>query len=203
MVTKPGEEKYLYIDIMGLTQGFTDNMSVLGIEIMTKMLDTAKGDILPVGIGGGVVALHGRQYMHISNLLKGYGLKTGNKMFASYDGTTRRIFESIDFEKEYMPAKKTDEMKKIMVGGIKFAFKIGPSAMKSMVLDHHKVRDEYVQISKRAFENMNEKISIEKSFDESIDDVMGVFESLIRASGILLAGMSSLDKLKKSSREKI
>lgn len=31
MVTKPGEGKCLYIDVMGLTQGFTDSMSVLGI----------------------------------------------------------------------------------------------------------------------------------------------------------------------------
>lgn len=33
LLTKPGEKKNIYIDVMGLTQGFTTSMSVLGMEL--------------------------------------------------------------------------------------------------------------------------------------------------------------------------
>ncbi len=197
MVTKPGEEKYLYIDVMGLTQGFTDSMSVLGIDIWTKMIEIAKGGTIPVGIDGGVVAIHGRQYMHVSNLAKGLGVKTVKKMFASYDTPTKRAIESINLKKVYLPAKKTDKMKKVMGKLIKIFLKMGPSVIKAIVFDHRKLRDNYVTLSKEVQDDIRTQLSIDIPFDKSIDDALENFGRLINSIGIIFAGMNSMSKIKK------
>lgn len=197
MVTNPGEEKYIYIDVMGLTQGFTDSLSVLGMDIWTKMLDIAKGEILQIGIDGGIIAINGRQYAHISNLAKGFSIKTINKMFETYDAPTRSILESIDLKGEYLPAKKTEKMKKIKGGAIKMLLRIGPSSIKSILLNHRRIRDEYVTLSKEARENVRVKLSEDTPFNKSIDDALEDFGRLVSSAGILFAGMNSMRKMKK------
>lgn len=197
LVTKPGEEKYLYIDLMGLTQGFTESMSVLGVELFGYMLDAVKGEILPVGPDGGVVVLHGRQYMHISNLLKGFGRGTIFKMIASYDGPTQRIFNNIDLEKDYLPAEKTEKMKQIKKNTFKYIKRVGPSSLKAMVLDHRKVRDEYVALSNESIEELNTNLKVEISFNETVDYAMDRIGKIMSSVGIIMAGMNSLEKIKK------
>lgn len=197
IVTKPGEEKYLYVDVMGLTQGFTDCLSVLGMDIFTKMLELAKGDILPIGIDGGLVALHGRQYMHISNLAKGLGIKAVKKIYASYDGPTQMTFKSIDFKQEYLPAKKTDKMKKVMRGMLRYTCKMGPPAIKALVIDHRKLRDQYVTISKESRERIRTGLKVDKPFNETIDEALDNFAKIIESFGIILAGMVAMNKIKK------
>lgn len=71
MITAPGEEKYLYLDAITTTQGFSEAFSVLGLEIWARMLEKMKGGMMPEGHDGMVVNVHGREYLHISNLLSG------------------------------------------------------------------------------------------------------------------------------------
>jgi len=197
MITEPGESKNLYVDLMGLTQGFTESLSVLGLDLFTELLVVAKGDILPIGIDGAVVALHGRQYMHISNLAKGFGIKATNKIFASYDGPTRRGFESLDIKNDYMPAKKTKKMKKVVGGMIKAAFRIGPSAIKATFSDHRKIKEEYIKVSEASKDALSIELSIEAPFDQSIATVMSQFDKAMSSIGIIVAGMGSLSQIKK------
>ncbi|WP_432664413.1 PEP/pyruvate-binding domain-containing protein [Wukongibacter baidiensis] len=196
LITKPEEEKYLYIDIMGLTQGFTESMSVLGLDIWEKMLEIAKAGTMPTGFDGAVVAIHGRQYMHISNLLKGLGFKSVNKIFQGYDAPTRRALESVDLN-DYLPTKKTDKMKKVYGSMLKMALNIGPGAIKATFSDHRKIRDEYIKISDKSKAELRLELSTCTPFDQSIRKGLSHFEKMMGSIGILIAGMTSLAKIKK------
>ena len=67
MVTAPGERRKLYMDVMPLTQGFDNNLSVLGGDIWPIVLDRLKRS-LPSGLGGYILNLHGRQFFQLHNL---------------------------------------------------------------------------------------------------------------------------------------
>jgi len=196
LITKPGEEKNLYIDAMGLTQGFTESMSVLGLDIWSEMVEVAKGGIIPMGIDGGIVAIHGRQYLHVSNIAKGLGVKAAKRMFQSYDGPTRRALESVDL-KVYLPAKKTDKMKKVIVTMLKMALRIGPGAIKASLSDHRKIRDEYIRISDESKAELKLELSMSTPFDQSIHEGLSHFGRMMGSVGIIMAGMSSLAQIKK------
>ncbi len=196
LITKPGEEKYLYVDAMGLTQGFTESMSVLGLEIWAEMVDVAKGGTMPKGIDGGIVSIHGRQYIHVSNIAKGLGVRGAKKMFQSYDGPTRRAFESLDL-KEYLPAKKTKKMKTVIGAMLKMALRLGPGVIKASLLDHKKVRDRYIKISHESKRELRSELSTSTPFDQSMHESLSYFERIIGSAGIIMGGMSSLAKLKK------
>ena len=123
MVTKPGEEKYLYLDMIVLTQGFQDSLSVLGNEIWGRMLEAIKGDtgMLDRGMEGTILNVEGRQYMHLSNMMKGFASGTFSRMIKSYDTPTRKIIESIDLP-EYTPAEQPEALRGLTWRIAKFAF---------------------------------------------------------------------------------
>ena len=102
------EEKCLYLDLIVLTQGFSDPLSVLGIEIWGKMLEALKGDsgLIDRGRDGTVLNVEGRQYLHLSNLMKAMGTGMGLWGLKQYDTPTRQIFDSIDLKRDYLPQKQ-------------------------------------------------------------------------------------------------
>lgn len=110
MVTEPGAEKYLYLDLIVLSQGFQDSLSVMGNEIWGTMLEVIKGDsgMFDRGMGGGVLNIEGRQYLHLSNLMKGLGMVSS--FIKSYDAPTRNALEAIDLE-SYRPAQTPEPMR--------------------------------------------------------------------------------------------
>jgi pyruvate,water dikinase len=196
LLTEPGEKKNLYIDIMGLTQGFTENLSELGTDFWSEMLQVAKMGIMPEGRDGVVVSLHGRQYIHISNLAKAMGIKQVEKLFSGYDMPTRRAFKSIDFN-EYMPKKKTEKTKKIPMKIFKMMLAVGPASLKSVFTDHRKVREDYVRISDSVKLEVREDLDIEKPFTQLIDESLLNVIKLIRSAGMIMAGMTALSGMKK------
>jgi len=103
MLTAPGEEKYLYLDLIVLTQGFSDSLSVLGGEFWGRMLEEIKGETMfDRGRDGTLLNIDGRQYLHLSNLMKGLGSGVMPRLLQTYDTPTRKIFETIDL-KNYVP----------------------------------------------------------------------------------------------------
>ena len=125
LITKPGEPKKLYLDLILLTQGFSEPLSVLGLDIWGRMMDTTKQGTMPQGEGGYVVNAAGREYSVISNMAKGMG-KGVFRMIQSYELPIREVFKSIDLKQEYMPAKKTPEMKQAARDTIKMGLRLAP-----------------------------------------------------------------------------
>lgn len=64
MITAPGAPKKLYMDMIAVTQGFSERLSILGADIWTIVLERLKRGALPAGPDGYILNLHGRQYFH-------------------------------------------------------------------------------------------------------------------------------------------
>jgi pyruvate,water dikinase len=112
MITKPGAEKYLYLDLIVLTQGFQESLSVLGNEIWGKMLEAIKGNqgMFDAGMGGGVINIEGRQYLNLSNLMAGFGKGIAARAISAYDDPTRDAIATLDLE-SYIPAETPTAMR--------------------------------------------------------------------------------------------
>ncbi len=130
MVTAPGAQKNLYLDIIVLTQGFTESLSVLGLEIWGQMLETIKGDqgMVDRGDQGTVLNVDGRQYFHLSNLCRALGTRVGSGLVKTYDTPTRKIFESIDLKSEYLPKETPAPLKGLGWRAIKSVGSVLPVA---------------------------------------------------------------------------
>ena len=134
MITKPGAPKKLYLDLVVLTQGFSESLSVLGCVVFGRMLEKLKGDtgLVDRGMEGTIVNMEGRLYTHVSNFAKAFGTMLGT-MIKAYDTPTRRMFESIDLKAEYLPDKTPEPLKGAAFRAIWFVVKGLPTVMKGLV----------------------------------------------------------------------
>ncbi|QZY54520.1 PEP/pyruvate-binding domain-containing protein [Crassaminicella profunda] len=201
LVTKPGEKKNIYIDVMGLTQGFTESMSVLGIELWARMLDDLKGGIMPTSLDGAMPALHGRQYMNVSNIMAGWGSFATKKFLKSYDENVKKIFEDIDLGKEYKPAQMPEVMKKTKLNMLKMIFPMIPSTIKAKFSDYKEVVEEYNMTASRIIEHLK-ILNSNKNFSEIVDFTMKDLETIMNTMGIMIAGMSAFSSIKKMFKGK-
>lgn len=143
MITKPGDEKYLYLDLIVATQGFQESLSVMGNEICGYMLETIKGDLglFESGMEGGVLNVDGRQYLHFSNTMKGLGMRMATSIYESYDTPTRKILESIDL-KAYMPSKLPKAMRGLKWRFMKYMTRVVINSLRGL-LNPEKIRRQY------------------------------------------------------------
>jgi pyruvate,water dikinase len=84
MITAPGAPRKLYMDMIGVTQGFDERLSILGADIWTIVLERLKRGALPAGPDGYILNLHGRQYFQLHNMMRGIG-KRAFGLATSYD----------------------------------------------------------------------------------------------------------------------
>ena len=110
MLTEPGEPRILYVDVMQTSQGIKKQLSVLGLDLYAKGMDEimAQG-IMPSGEGGYLLNLHGKQYFHVSNMLRGMGKNLAIQTVGEQDFVVRQLKERI--AARYTSARKTPAMK--------------------------------------------------------------------------------------------
>ena len=193
--TKPGEPKNIFIDLMGLTQGFTNSMSVLGMEIFSTILESIKGEILIKSIDGTAPALHGRQYLNVTNTFKGLGEKLGKKFLDSYDGNIKRIFEELDM-KEYVQGPTPVSSRGLKWGLTKMTLKVLPSSLKAMFSDYHKVVDSYNQSANEIMKKAD-AISAKGDILDTCNKAMTDVGLIMNNAGVLIIGMLNMKKFRK------
>jgi len=193
--TKPGEPKNIFIDLMGLTQGFTNSMSVLGMEIFSTILESIKGEILIKSIDGTAPALHGRQYLNVTNTFKGLGEKLGKKFLDSYDGNIKRIFEELDM-KEYVQGPTPVSSRGLKWGLTKMTLKMLPSSLKAMFSDYHKVVDSYNQSANEIMKK-TDAISAKGDILDTCNKAMTDVGLIMNNAGVLIIGMLNMKKFRK------
>ncbi|UUV19864.1 PEP-utilizing enzyme [Fusobacteria bacterium ZRK30] len=196
MMTQPGERKILYMDLTVLTQGFSENISILGLEIWGKMVDAAKGGLMPVGKDGAVINIHGRQYMNISNYLKLMGGNRTTQLCGNYDKPTRMIFESINLKEEYEAETLTPKMKKVKSAILRQVFRMSLFLIKGLYKEKKLVR-EYLEKGEEVYQYAITKVKNDRSFDVVIDEAFKEFEGLIKPAYIIMLGISGYSKIKK------
>jgi len=200
MITPPGEQKHLYIDFLVMTQGFSQPMSVLGLDIWGRVLEKVQ-PFLTHGEDGIFWELHGRNYFCVSNMLATPGGEVGiAQSFALHDGNTGRILETTDL-KEYMPEKVTEKNKGIVWSRFKYLFRMLPSIIHGMWQGENAM-DWYVAKADELFERFGVggtevSLSDDKPFKEEVDTVMGEWEELVDLFGCLVSSFYSTWRLQK------
>ena len=200
MVTAPGEQKNLYMDLIVQTQGFSDSMSVLGMDIWGIMLTKAK-PFIPHGKDGIFWEVNGREYINVSNMLGTFGGETlVGKMFSLYDSATRRILEVVNLN-EYKPDHVSKKNNSMMWGRFKQLFRILPSFLYSLWDPEHAM-DGYVQevdVTMKRFGQggTEEKQENTMTFGQEVDSTMSVFELLVPKIGGMLMSFWSKWRLHK------
>jgi pyruvate,water dikinase len=191
MVTSPGEQKNLYMDLIVQTQGFSDSLSILGMDVWGRMLMKAK-PFLPHGKDGALWEVNGREYIHVSNLLGTFGGETlVSQIFSVQGSATRRILDVVNLS-EYKPDHVTKKNNRMMWARFKQLFRILPSFLYSLWNPEHAM-DGYVQevdvIMKRFGQGgTEEKQKNTMTFDQEVDSTMSVFERLVpKIGGIMIA----------------
>lgn len=181
MLTKPGEKKDLYMDFILITQGFSDPMSELGIDIWAKMVFMGNG--LPKGKDGILWAIHGRHYMNMSHLMKVSPALT--KTFSSHDEPTKQIFANLN--KKDFNQKVPDKLKGFLWKTTKFMFSLyGRSTFKGLLNSQSSLED-YKKASDEVWKYLHEELEeSDKPFSELVNESLDGFERLVKEIGGLL-----------------
>jgi phosphohistidine swiveling domain-containing protein len=195
LLTEPGKNKRFYIDLMVLTQGFAEPMSVLGLELWANMLEEIKMRMMTPYANGSVPAIYGKEYFSITAFQKVVGKKAGLKFINSYDGNLKKIFDHIDLDQHGFEGKVegTDQTKKIMFKSI---MKMLPSMFKGAYGDYEKAVKDYINISDKVLLE-TEKLTNEGDFSKLSKDALTIMNEVMGTAPVMIAGMISNAKMAK------
>jgi rifampicin phosphotransferase len=191
MITEPEETKYLYLDLIVLTQGFSSSLSVLGLDLWKQLMERLMS--FPDGEGGILVNIHGRQYLNVSNMVKALGVKSTMGTMGNYDIPTRRIVENIDFNNEYLPDVKTKKMKKLLTDSMKMMFRVIPIIF-SGLLNQERILEKYKKKSNEIFNYCKLHLDEEKNFDALVDDGLRAYGEMVKYAYAIILSIILLPK---------
>ena len=201
MITPPGEQKYLYIDFLVMTQGFSKQMSVLGLDIWGRILEKVQ-PFMPHGEDGIFWELHGREYIHLSNMLATPGGQAGiAQAFALHDGNTGKILETIDL-KEYKPLTMTEKNKGMVCRRLRYLFRVLQSILHGLWQGENAM-DWYVAKADELFERFRQNGTEEslpnnnKAFEEQVNMVVAEWEELVNLFAGVVVSLYSTWRLEK------
>jgi pyruvate,water dikinase len=195
LLTEPGAPKRFYIDLMMMTQGFTEPMSVLGLELWGEMLNRLKQGTMGPDVNGTSPAIHGRQYLSPTAIQKVLGKKNGARILTGYDGNIRKIFEGIDLNAHPfagIPVGSEHFKSRIL----KVALKMLPNMVKAIVADHESVVAAYNQTAQEVMSGARD-LKKETDFEENVDFILTLLEEISNTIGIMYAGMMAQRSIKK------
>ncbi|QOR35239.1 hypothetical protein IMX26_17570 [Clostridium sp. 'deep sea'] len=195
LLTKPGEKKRFYLDLMVMTQGFDEPMSVLGMEVWSEMLYNIKFGMMTPQAKGTTPALYGREYISVTDLQKIVGKKNVMKMFNSYDGNVKRIFNKIDLDAHF-PNKKPEGVKGFKRKAIKMFCKMLPGVFKGIFLNYKAVIKDYNEIADDII-NRAKNLKKEDSFKYNASQISQLLMETMGTISAMFAGMLAQSSIKK------
>ncbi len=195
LLTKPGEKKRFYMDVMVMTQGFDEAMSVLGLDLWSDMIDQVKGGMLTPEINGTAPALHGRQYFSMTDVQKLLGKKKSLEFLNSYDGNVSKIFSGIDLEAHF-PDQKPAGSKEFKGRFFKMILSMLPGVFKGMFLGHESVIKDYNTIANQVIQEAK-ALKKDDSFEQNAAQVGGLLLKTFSTVSVLLSGMMAQQSIKK------
>jgi rifampicin phosphotransferase len=193
MITEPGERKSLYMDIMPLTQGFDDSLSILGGDIWAIVIEKLKRGSYPAGKDGYVLNLPGRQYWLLHNLFRGFGKKLGTGLPGMFDNAFKGHEEEI--YAEYVSPKMTTLMKQGRKAQLGTILVLLPSVIKAMFR-----LEKEIQEMKDMFDDIIKQFKAMKNdrpFDELVECSFQAFDTAYSKFGVIASGLLAERKIKK------
>jgi phosphohistidine swiveling domain-containing protein len=196
MLTQPGERKNIYLDLIILTQGFFEPISVLGLDIWSRMLGVAKLGTLPQGKDGYFFNVGGREYLHISNMAKGMGKRLFS-MIQTYELPIREVFKSLDLENEYITLVKTEKIKQAGRDTLSSLISLTPRMIGGM-LNPQQASTIYEQDIANTYRYYTQEMLKEGTFSEIVDRGIEKFGYLCKEYlRVAVSGELSMKGLKK------
>ncbi len=127
MVTPRGAvKKNVFLDLMVMTQGFSEPFSTLGADVWSIMVGEMKPEFKNQGPTSTTWTLHGRQYIVISNYLKATGGSAMIKHIGQSDPSIGRALDSINLD-DYTPVHVPAGVRGYLWRNLKVAFRFIPS----------------------------------------------------------------------------
>lgn len=199
MMTKPGERKKIYVDVLNVSQGFSEPLSVLGLDIWAKVMGMIGGQgIMPAGEGGYFLNLHGRQYFNVSNLLKGMGSRLGIVTVGNHDLVIKEQKEEII--REYKTLHKTKEMREAKWAMVKVAFTTGPM-MIHMLINPKKQETLYTKLS-NDFMDQVKNLEPNQPFEHAAEKGLAYLQIIMKHSVTYAPGELAFSRIKRMFKGK-
>ena len=192
MVTAPGERKQLYMDLIPLSQGFDDALSVLGADVWSIVLDRLKMGAMPSGPGGYIRNIHGRQYMQLHHMMKGLG-KRVLPLLDDYDQALRGRAEEAFAEYRALEASpEVKQARRAQLGAVK---KVLPSAIRTF-MNTERSATEFAATTETTIATFN-NLTNDRPFDELVDHCFDVFDGIIQQMALYVPGLLSSRKIER------
>mmetsp|Transcript_23724 Transcript_23724/g.37216 ORF Transcript_23724/g.37216 Transcript_23724/m.37216 type:complete len:902 (-) Transcript_23724:202-2907(-) len=191
MITERGTEKRLYLDVMVMTQGFSDPLSTLGLDMWKTFLAMMKPTMSTEGFDGLMFNIHGREYMNISNML----MMTGgsamvNSALRTYDKSLDRAFDSIDL-KDYTPSYVPSGTKGIFGKSIKQLLTTIPNILRGLYYGKDSMK-QYVEDTNAMLEHCHiHRYPDDKPMVEVYDELTKTYEEVVPQVGGIVSGLIS------------
>lgn len=185
--TAPNDPKKFYIDVMMMTQGFGEPMSVLGLDLWSKMLYDLKMGMFSPEANGTAPAIYGKEYFSVTAISKIIGRKSTQKFLNSYDRNIKKIFDEIDLNSNKL--KDTPEgISNVKIKMGKTAFTMLPNVVKSIIFDHTSVVNAYLQTTKEIISTVK-ALKKEEDFYKSSTTALYMMQRVMGTASIIFAGM--------------
>lgn len=199
MMTKPGERKKIYVDAIVVAQGFSEPLSVLGLDLWGRVMDMIGGQgIMPAGEGGYFINLHGRQYFQVSNMLKGMGNRLGIVTVGNHDLAIKEYQEELI--RDYRTLYQTKEMRQAKWAMVKVAFTMVPM-MIHMLINPKKQETLYTEVSNE-FMDQVKQLEVIKNFDQAVEKGFGLLEIIMKHSITYVPGELARSRIKRMFKGK-
>ena len=196
MVTDRGKEKRLYLDVMVMTQGFSDPLSVLGLDIWRRIVARLKPHMSTDGITGLVWSLHGRQYMNLSNQMKLTGGRAMiDKDLRTYDKSIDRALDSVDLGGDYVPSKVPEGAKGILRKQLAQLWASLPKMIHGLYSGKNSMT-EYIRVTEQMMKRCHDdECSVGEGFRDALESFIAEFKESMLEMGGIVAPMISRARL--------
>lgn len=195
LCTKPGENKLLYLDILAMTQGFSDPLSVLGTEIWANIMYISGGKMFDCSPEGTSPVIYGRQFFNIFYLYRAFGKTLGNSYIYGHDVNVKKLMDTInskEFRISHYPRCNKGTKWNMCKMSLRF---MGPT-MGALLGDHDKQIDKYMSLFNDTLQKAKQYNSKE-DFRHTVDCAVQDITKIIFASGMLMAGVLASNKINK------
>ena len=191
MITERGKEKRLYLDVMVMTQGFSEPLSTLGLDIWKTSVGRMKPTMSTEGFDGLVFNIHGREYMNISNtLMMTGGSAMVDKALRTYDRALDRAFATVNLN-DYTPTYVPEGSKGIFGKSIKQLLLTVPNILRGLYYGKDSMK-KYVDDTNALLEHCySHCYPDEKPFVEVFDELTSNYEQLVTQVGGIVSGLIS------------
>lgn len=195
MTTEPGAQKKLYMDMLAVSQGFSERLSILGGDIWAIVLDRLKRGSMPSGPEGYILNLHGRQYFQLHNMMKGVGSRTIDLMSSMDNALEGRGDEMM---RDYCAPAMSPLMKKGRRNQIKMLGQMLPYAIRLLWNPVRFAKGTEASVDKllaefRAMKN-------DRPFDELVEAAFKAFDDIFFNFVVYMAGLLAEWRIRRMMR---